>query len=96
MKCTGGEHRKKEKRERYSVNVSSFVAYQLYPHEAKQFFPNVANLKKKPQRAQLFAVIGFRFLLPCELSVEATFSSQKGPHSPPLAPGLQGDPTSQS
>lgn len=50
MKCTGGERRKKEKKERYSVNVSSFVAYQLYPHEAKQFFPNVANLKKKKSR----------------------------------------------
>lgn len=44
MKCTGGEHRKKEiKTEKYSVNVSSFAAYQLYPLEAKQFFPNVAN-----------------------------------------------------
>lgn len=48
MKCTGGEHRKKEiKTEKYSVNVSSFAAYQLYPLEAKQFFPNVANWKKK-------------------------------------------------
>lgn len=43
------------------LNVSSFVAEQLYLHKAKKFFPNVKNWNKKVDKAYSLSSMNSQF-----------------------------------